>query len=224
MTRQDHPWSAVSHLDRKMEERTTAERSVYLFEAYRHHPCRWPNHHHRLDHRIGYLKHQDTCQRPILGSFRRINRESRRKANDTHLSIYSFQGEMRLEEVQIIFVRTWFWVHIRAVLCSRKGEECFYDDDYLHGWSPLTPLLGYVFEKTHASDFYINLLNARVFSFVTSSIWSLKMYGNSYGNGSYAAAQNEIASDLWIQRNIPGGLNGNSRLISFLSPAVLPPF
>ena len=31
------------------------------------------------------------------------------------------------------------------------------------------------------------------------------MWGGGYNN--YGALQNELASDLWIQRNIPGGLN-----------------
>ena len=48
----------------------------------------------------------------------------------------------------------------------------------------------------------------------------LEMYGNGYGN--YGGMQREMASDMWIQRNIPGGLNGKSRLISFLLSAVHP--
>jgi hypothetical protein len=43
------------------------------------------------------------------------------------------------------------------------------------------------------------------------------MYGyNPYGQ---AAAQREMASDMWIQRNVPGGLNSksNTKYIFFIA-------
>ena len=56
-----------------------------------------------------------------------------------------------------------------------------------------------------------------LFSFITSSIRSLKMWGNGYGN--YGAMQNELASDMWIQQNVPGGLNGKSDRMIFMNKA-----
>lgn len=42
------------------------------------------------------------------------------------------------------------------------------------------------------------------------------MYGYGYGYNNFAnqAITNELVTDLWIQRNIPGGLN--SKLIEIL--------
>ena len=45
------------------------------------------------------------------------------------------------------------------------------------------------------------------------------MWGNPYGN--YGAVQRELASDMWIQQNVPGGLNSTSPLIFFFIPCSL---
>ena len=47
----------------------------------------------------------------------------------------------------------------------------------------------------------------------------MTMMGNPYGN--YGAVQRELASDLWIQQNVPGGLNSTSPLIFPLTHCLL---
>lgn len=41
------------------------------------------------------------------------------------------------------------------------------------------------------------------------------MFGYGYNNLANQAITNELVSDLWIQRNIPGGLNSKFFAVNF---------